>query len=409
MIYRCPNCGNVLEYDVSSGLLRCSYCGTSYEVKDAAASQEEMQEISAKAGQETKSIFDDNLSEDDLMEMKIYHCSSCGADIMVSDTEVSTFCSFCGFPTIIFDRISKEKKPNKILPFKLSKQEALARIKEKFENNSFVSDEIKTISVNEIYGIYIPYWLYMTEIERNFTKKINRNSQFEEEVYIQGKENLSVLLDASKNIPDGLSMRLEPFPLSELVDFNPAYLSGFHAEKYDVQANERSDEAHSMVRKIMDYKLLTNYYKKNNMDYSFLATMDDYACGGSENYKTKLIMSSLLPIYFVTIRHEHRFILILVNGVTGKVVTNLPVDEEKLKKKKIQNSILATVLYSIVFVVFASLAPKYYGLWILMVFPIFVLRIAVDNGIKARAQYKKAGAAVVEAQDRMMSRKGRMR
>ena len=44
-----------------------------------------------------------------------------------------------------------------------------------------------------------------------------------------------------------------------------------------------------------------------------------------------------------------------------------------------------------------------------MVFPIFVLRIAVDNGIKARAQYKKAGAAVVEAQNRMMSRKGRMR
>lgn len=423
MIYRCPNCGNVLEYDVKSGLMCCSYCGSVFGVNDAIASEEDAVVFQDAPVTKTENSPVQYVSEDinasiaqgeysmeqpvveDLMEMKIYHCTSCGADIMVSDVEVSTFCSFCGLPSIIFDRISQERKPQKILPFKLSKGQALDVIQERFAKNKYISDEVKNISVDKIYGIYIPYWIYNSRMEKDVTVHYYQKSTKEDfEIGLSGKENLSVILDASRNLPDELSARLDPFPLHDFENFKPAYLSGFYAERYDVGSNVREKEAETLIKKLMDYKIYTDYCMKQSLKKSQLPMSSLKYDWEDESYKLNNVQYALVPIYFVTIRQNNRKMLVLVNGSTGKIVTNVPIDDEKVKKKAIVNSVLASVVACIFSVILCAFAFTYKGFWILMVPLIVGMIMIIINCLKAKALYKQSGYDVRAARESMMSR-----
>ena len=105
--------------------------------------------------------------------MQIYHCPSCGADLMAGQTQAATFCSYCGFPSIIYDRVSKEAKPSKIIPFKLSESQALSCIRDRFGHGKYIPPQIRKLTVEKIHAIYVPYWLYTAHIR----KKILMHSQ----------------------------------------------------------------------------------------------------------------------------------------------------------------------------------------------------------------------------------------
>ncbi len=67
---------------------------------------------------------------EEIMECTIYSCTACGAELMVNEVETSTFCSYCGQPTIVFDRVTSTKKPQYILPFMVTKEEAVNLIRQ---------------------------------------------------------------------------------------------------------------------------------------------------------------------------------------------------------------------------------------------------------------------------------------
>ena len=153
MKVNCPSGRAALVFDVASGKLECKFCGSFFDLKDVAD-----QEAKAEAKEAEKA----SVQDDETMECNIYSCTACGAELSVNGVEASTFCAYCGQPTIVFSRVSQELKPKWIIPFKIKKEEAVETIRARFRQGMFVPKAVKNFEVEKVHGIYIPYWLFDT-------------------------------------------------------------------------------------------------------------------------------------------------------------------------------------------------------------------------------------------------------
>ena len=60
--------------------------------------------------------------------MKAYSCPSCGAELICDASTAATFCPYCGNPTVVPGQFSGALKPDYVIPFKLSKEDAVAAL-----------------------------------------------------------------------------------------------------------------------------------------------------------------------------------------------------------------------------------------------------------------------------------------
>ena len=85
-IYKCPGCGAAMEFDSTTQKLGCPSCGMQIDVRE----YEEKYSQNSTQGEYDK-------------EMKMYHCNTCGAELVADEYTSATFCSFCGNPTLVED------------------------------------------------------------------------------------------------------------------------------------------------------------------------------------------------------------------------------------------------------------------------------------------------------------------
>ena len=230
----CKNCSHALVFDPAKQKLVCVACGSTFFPEEV--------ESEAKAYREdlnAESINKINGTDDkDLMDCYVYTCSECGDEIIVNGTEASTTCVYCGNPNVVFSRIAKQKCPEYVLPFSVTKEKALQIARERISKGFFVPKEIKNFTVDCCRGIYLPYWIV--------------NADFYDAVVVQGQvrqgkssvtkyfgragsmklKNLP--LDASRALSDETSAKLEPYVLRDLKPFDEDYLAGFYSNVSDV-------------------------------------------------------------------------------------------------------------------------------------------------------------------------------
>ncbi len=367
MNLRCPNCGGQVVYDPKTAKLICKYCQGETEANNFSIPQE-----SAKPESE------------EYMETNIYHCSSCGADLMLNGTEASTFCSYCGSPTIVFDRVSKELRPKWIIPFKITESQALKCIRERFEEGSYIPKKIKELTVDKVHAIYMPYWLFTTYIRRGMMVEASTNDDgtflYVRDASCRYKK---MTLDASMKLNNEMSRRLEPFHMDELVEFDVAYLSGFYADKYDVHKEALASANLERCRDYLDDAILDTCPHVNKMTTGSLC-----------NYKKKDIREesqienveyALLPAYFVNLKYDTGRQLVIVNGQTGKVVGNLPFEKERFISKFIIHSIIA----SPIFMILSYIAFWNPSLWMIFVILAAITGFMIAGGISSYKNYQQ--------------------
>ena len=108
--FKCPACGNSLEYIPGTKSMKCPFCGRTSTEEEML--QERTEETSPRN-----------------VEYREYHCQNCGAQIVTGDTTASTRCYFCHSPVVLTDRLSDDLRPDGIVPFKLDKEKALQKFK----------------------------------------------------------------------------------------------------------------------------------------------------------------------------------------------------------------------------------------------------------------------------------------
>ena len=396
MILDCPACGAALIYDPESGKMKCESCSNLYETfelqedyirrGEAEARHEEarrknlMQDIadedslddsinSYAASREPsfnpESSFDNpiydhssdnnkeldlgNSTEDDTMECSIYTCSSCGAEIMVNDLEVSTFCAYCGQPTLIFSRIENAKKPKYIIPFSVTKEKAIALVKEKFDNGFFVPDEIKNLNPERVRGIYIPYWLFDIHYEDKAFLKGTVGSGKNATTYRYYRAATSdfdkIGIDGSKQLNDIISRKLNPYYPGYMKDFSMEYLSGFYADKYDDDLDKLKAQAILRAKNTFEGELKQS-----------VAASNVQIIKNSPTFNITDMNYALYPAWFITFNDNGTPYTLLINGQTEKLVGSVPYDKEKAKKYfLILSFFLVILIWCIIFPFFLAI------------------------------------------------------
>ncbi|MGE5702498.1 MAG: TFIIB-type zinc ribbon-containing protein, partial [Clostridia bacterium] len=140
--YKCPNCGSGMVFDSESGMLSCHSCGRTDDITQLPDPLL------------TRNVF----AEDEATE---YHCKSCGAVVMTEAETAATVCSFCGSALVLGDRLSGKLAPVQVIPFAISKEEAMQAFRKWCRNGLLTPKGFMTANrIKGITGMYVPFWLY---------------------------------------------------------------------------------------------------------------------------------------------------------------------------------------------------------------------------------------------------------
>ena len=306
-MYECPNCNGNMKFDIPSQMLLCDYCGTQMKPDD----------------------FQKESDADEIM-VNVFTCPQCGGELISNDTTAATFCSFCGSSTILSSRISKEKRPGYIIPFQKTKEDCRKAYGEMVRRAYFAPDEFKDEeSISRFRSIYMPYWVYSFEKSEHVSFQgsdssregdyiIKRNYILECDVEAKYK---GITFDAAASFSDDLSNAIAPFEWRDARPFTPAYLSGFYADTDDVVSQAYIEDARAMVTQGMCAQI-----KKESefRRYSLGSDLSD-----AMEPKTVQEELAMLPVWFLTYRRGDRVSYAVVNGQTGKVSGDIPVDKKK--------------------------------------------------------------------------------
>ena len=300
----CPNCSGLLRFDPAEGKLVCDYCGGMFDA------QEEEPKPKARKIRTT-------------YKADIFRCGNCGAEIIVTSTELATKCIYCGSPSIKHDRIEDQLRPDYIVPFKLTKQAAINRIKQIAANTPYIAPELLNIDYETIRGIYIPYYVMQLRhdeamvVEHQPTKNSgHKYIQLITETFFD-----KLPIEASTKLPDEGSDYLDPFLVEEAVSFSEDYLTGFYADIKDLNEEQAKDIAKRKCTLLCEQKILdslgSQYLKKVTYRRA------DQRVDSDIDYM-------LLPVWFLTYIYKGEPHTILINGQTGRVVCGFPYDEKKM-------------------------------------------------------------------------------
>ena len=152
-------------------------------------------------------------------------------------------------------------KPDYIIPFKLDKKAAKEKYYKHLEGKKYLPKVFKKENhVDEIKGIYIPFWLFDADADARITYEaekvhVSRSGDTEYttreiyQVYREGTISFDhVPADGSRKMDDTLMESIEPYDFKDAVPFQQAYLAGYLADRYDVNVDERIDRARERIR-----------------------------------------------------------------------------------------------------------------------------------------------------------------
>ena len=355
--YKCPACGGPLRFDSASGRLTCDYCGTTFSVEEIeklyaqqqAQAQEAFQQQAAKeeaaAQQAAQAAQQDPGAPNEwdtshtgsqwgaeAQNLRTYSCPSCGAELICDVNTAATSCPYCGNPTVIPGQFSGSLKPDYVIPFKLDKNAAVAALTQHYQGKRFLPKTFAEANhIQEIQGVYVPFWLYdgvaeadvMFEATRSFSHREGKYEVTTTEHYNVHRAGTlafeKVPVDASSRMPDDHMDSIEPYDYSEIQPFSTAYLPGFLADKYDIpledcapRADVRCEEStlNALAGTVVGYETVLP------LNRNVLLRR------GKVHY-------ALLPVWMLSTQWEGQNYLFAMNGQTGKLVGDLPVDRKR--------------------------------------------------------------------------------
>ena len=332
--YKCPCCSGAISFDSKSQKLKCPYCGTEFEAETLSAYDEQLKDEcpddmrwDTDAGSEWQ--------EGETERLCSYSCQSCGGEIVCEETTAATSCPFCDNPVIMKGKLSGELRPDLVIPFKLDKKAAKEALKAHYKGKRLMprvfADENH---IEEIKGVYVPFWLFDADANANMRYRATRVRTWSDPNYIYTETCFysirrdgtlafeRVPVDGSTKMADDLMESIEPYDYRDAVDFQTAYLAGYLADKYDVSSDESIDRANERIK-----KSTTDAIAKTVVGYT--SVIPEQTSITLANGKAKY---ALLPVWILNTKWNGKNYTFAMNGQTGKLVGDLPLDKAAYKK-----------------------------------------------------------------------------
>lgn len=329
--YQCPSCGAPLRFDGTDGKLHCDSCGNSYE-------RENIEQFSAvnTAAAEENSFKWETYTDDEVVEAKVYTCPQCGGEITGDSVTAAARCPYCDNYVVMAEQVSGILKPDIIVPFKTTKQQAVEALRAFYKGKKLLPNLFKDENrINEVRGVYVPFWLFDCSADANMTFDCTNVTSWTSGGYrytktdhyaalrAGGVDFANVPVDASSKMADDFMDSIEPFDLSAAVNFDSAVLSGFLADKFDVSSQNSLPRANERIK-----NSVSQLFRNSVQGYSSVSER-----AGSIKVDNGKIKYALLPVWILNTRYRDKLYTFAMNGQTGKLVGNLPVDRGKFWRR----------------------------------------------------------------------------
>jgi len=332
--YSCPCCGAPLRYAGGKNQLQCDACGNSFDLEAVQAFQE--------TGSQTDIDFDLSggaFSPEELAAMSGYTCQHCGAELMTEATTAATVCPYCGSPAVLTGQINSGIKPEMVIPFRISKEQAESMFQAYFTGKRLLPKVFLNTAnrIAEIRQLYVPYWLFDCEAVADITYDATRRHVFRQgEWEVVRTEHYAVRragtlmfehipVDGSRKMDNRISESLEPYAVEDAVPFRPAVLAGAMADCADVDAEECRGRAAERVAV--------------STEEAFRRTVSGYSSVSPRRRDIRAQRGKatpvLMPVWMITtektLAGQKRIFTFAINGQTGALTCDVPYDKGKAR------------------------------------------------------------------------------
>ncbi len=350
--FACPGCGSGMEFDPGSGQLKCTHCGhlqaliagskvAAHEFTGAVSSHA-LQPISAQALQVS--------------------CPGCGSVVAFVPPEVAGTCSFCGTAIVAAPKAADPLiAPDGVLPVKLPKPGAVNQVKQWLSSRWFAPNALKKMAQPEgIAGVYLPFWAYYCHTESDYTGErgehyyetesyterdsdgntVERTREVEHTRWYSASGHVSedfnnVLIAATKAVPEQRLNKLQPWDLNSLQGYEPAYLAGFRAQRYQIELAEGFEKAKAVMGQEID-ALAREDIGGDEQRVSSIST----------KFSNIFFLHLLLPVWIGAYQFQGKVYHVVVNARTGEVQGERPYSKAKIAGLVI--AILAVIMFLVI-------------------------------------------------------------
>lgn len=319
--YKCPSCGAPMHYDINNESVTCRFCLNKYDQEYFQSHFED--EIDEKLSDfdwvdRTKYVWEPY--ETDKLEKFV--CSSCGGKIITKSFYASAKCPYCKHYVIISSDLDGDIRPDKVIPFKVTKKEFWDKYTSYISGVKKAPKEFYNKSVQKnIVGYYVPVWRYSCTYKP-------------EESYVLNLKDYPILANDA-DVKEKVFYSLMPFEFSDAEDFTESCLAGFCASRYIIGAENAMKMVDYVLKKM--YNDETNPQPKkeekpldtgNRIDKLLKNRLNKYVQNRELSYY-------LVPVWLLKIIYKNEELYYAMNGQTGQMYADrIPKRIKKSKESK---------------------------------------------------------------------------
>ncbi len=316
---KCESCGSNMVFDPESQTLECPYCGA----KLTFTSNELAKELDLLNG---LSVVED-WAEDGT---NVFECDNCSAKVVLNVDETAKTCPFCGTAHVRKTEELAGLKPNALIPFSITDDDALSLSKEWAKKRLFAPREFKKkLRAENVKGVYSPCFTfdsnttsyYEGRIGKTYTRTVGSGKNRRTQTYVVWRNISGVynhvfddtLITAGSKLNQSKLDKISPFNTGDSKEYEKKYMLGFMAYHYD----DSLENCWEKAKNIMDAKIkrgILSRYVYDRVAYLNVSTSHADA-------RYKYVM---LPVYVGNYSYKSKLYNFYVNGVSGKVFGKTP-------------------------------------------------------------------------------------
>ena len=328
--FPCGQCGAKLVFEPGTTLLVCKYCGFENPISESGTVIRELDYHAHLA----------RLAEGEvLQETPTVKCTACAAEVERPEHVTAFACPFCGSDIVGAAFSRKRIRPQSLLPFRVTRQQARSGVLGWIESRWFAPNAFRKFGRmdSRLHGMYLPHWTYdcnttsdyvgqrgdyywvtETYTAREGGRTVTKTRQVRKIRWTHaagtvGNSFDDMLVVASHSLSRKHVVELEPWDLENLAAYGDEYLSGFLAESYQVDLEQGFEVAKGIMQPEIERSIRRDIGGDEQRIFSIDTAYDDIT-----------FKHLLLPIWIAAYRFRERVYQVLVNGRTGEVQGERP-------------------------------------------------------------------------------------
>lgn len=358
----CSSCGAQTAYAPGTTVLRCGSCGAELAIADAGTTVQEhsYDEWRARHGDTQVASIGAHVME----------CRGCGA--RTETVDLAGICQFCSGALVSVTQPEGVVPPEAVLPFHVDRSAAQQAFGTWVRSRRFAPSALKKVGSTEaLKGTYVPHWTFDADTSTDYTgergdhyyttetrqvsdgKGGTRTETYQQQhtrwSHASGRVARSfddILVPGTAQLESKQLRKMGPWKLEEARPFQPEYLTGYSALRYDVDPQEGAKLARGEMRQVIS----NDVERDIGGDEQRVSNMD-------VTYANAMFKLLLMPLWIASYLYSGKTFQVLVNANTGEVVGKRP-----YSVWKIVGLVLAIlVMIAIVVAVLASVGSSSSG------------------------------------------------